>query len=148
MKLTEHEFKLKKKLQTLIDFCIDSERSQYLINHTHAPGRKLRIKKNYNDDLTLSFGSNVFTLIHTEPKGVLGVKIYNTWFEIRNYDEDELFNLSTLHCNKTITLLKLYCTLDFKNYVFALKTIEYQIICDACNSIKTQYRKFERSNYA
>ena len=146
MKLTKQEFKLKKKLQILIDFSIDCNRTSYLKRRNHAPGRKLRVSS-FRDNISLFFGTRLLTLVHGtfENSGVL---INKVWFEKKEYDSDELFNLSTLHTNETITLLKLYISLDCKGYLLGLDALDYQLICDACNSIPTQYNKFERSNYA
>lgn len=146
MKLTEKEFKLKKKLQRLVDFCIERNRLNYLKRHNHAPGRKLLIRVNYyqGDSISLYFGTHLF-LLNTQKSD--SVFINNTLFEIRDYDDDELFNLSTIHSNETITLLKLYCTLDLGKYVISIDTLDYQLICDASNSIDTQFVKFNREIY-
>lgn len=146
MKLTEKEFKLKKKLQRLIDFSIEQNRSNYLKRDNHAPGRKLKVSTSYyNGDITIFFGEVLFALDNDSLGNI--VYLENTLFVIRDYDDDELFNLSTIHSNETITLLKLYSTLDLHEKRLVLKKIDYQLICDACNSIDTQYEKFNRDNY-
>lgn len=147
MKLTEKEFKLKKKLQRLIDFSIERNRLNYLLRHNHAPGRKLKVSTSYyNGDITIFFGEVLFALVNDSLGNI--VYLENTLFVIRDYDDDELFNLSTIHSNETITLLKIYSTLDLYEKRLVLKKIDYQLICDACNSIDTQYKKFNRDNYA
>ena len=148
MNLTRKEFKMVKKMQKIIDFAFEYKYCNYRRLHKHNGKRKLGVNDINKSDTIIYFGNERIVLIKNgKQPDSLTINIRGEIFELRDYDDDELFNLRTLYSNDDITALKVYCKLNFHNRPVGFYTMNYQLICDAAASIDNQFKKYDRSSF-
>lgn len=147
MILTRQEFKLIKKMQKIIDFSIDYMRSDYVRVRKHNHRRKIAVYTGYREEIKLTFGENNIALIKHDKPGEHAIWLKGQKYELRDYEEDEIFNMRTLLSNNEITAIKVYSRLNFHGKTAGFYTTDYELICDAAAAIDQQFRKYERSSF-
>ena len=145
--MNRQSFKIARKLEVLINFCIHYKHN-YRRNYKHNNQRKLRIHHiRFNTNLIkLYFGSKLlFTVCTDEEYCMNNPEIYffngKIKTESRYYDEDELFALSTVYPTLVTDFLRIQNIIRNEYKIISVSNIDYDLVCDACNSISTQYKK-------
>lgn len=144
MILTRNEFKLIKKMQKILDFSIGYMRSDYTRVRKHNNRRKLAIYQGFKGELKLTFGNDNIALIKPDKPGEQVIWLKGQRFELRDYEEDEIFNMRTLLTNDEVSAIKVYSRLNFHEKSAGFYTMNYQLICDAAAAIDQQFRKYDR----
>lgn len=144
MILTRNEFKLIKKMQKILDFAIEYTRSDYVRERKHNHRRKIVVSENYREEIKLSFGIQSIALIKPDRPGEQAIWVKGQKYELRDYDEDEIFNMRTLLSNDDVTAIKVYSRLNFHGKSAGFYTMDYELICDTAAAIDQQFRKFDR----
>lgn len=142
-----------RKVDELIKFSLDYHDLRYLRKIKHTGSKKLVMFKNVHDDIVVHFKVPLFcfsVLPSFVPPNKKRKIIVNTLkFDVKDYDKDEIFNLSTIHDVNLLRWLQVFCTCtqSRRRHIEVFPYITQDLLYEAHSAFSTQYEKIDEEKY-